>query len=371
NKNNNNNQNSKKRVYWIDWLRVLACYLVVFLHCSFFYVNIDVKTFNGMVLSIYYGLPLGCVPLFILISGSLFLNPKKKIPLKVLYGKYIRRLFISLVFWSLYYNLINEYIVNVGKKEHHFNLEECKTAITGIVLGKNGGHLWYLFFVIGLYILTPIYKCITEKRDVAWYFVIYFIIIYHFIPTFIDFMKIFFNFNLSLVDDYIKKHMFEINGYYSAYYILGYLLNTQEFKNKKYITYFYIIGIVGFISTHVLRFSTNYIQKKHNRIQFSKNNNINITMTVLGVFLFFKYKLSNWINNIMENNKFINKLILKLSECSFGIYLAHMAVLDIIVRFTKLTSLSFNPLFWMPIFGTLVFTTTATVIFLLRFIPFF
>lgn len=63
----------------------------------------DVRSFEWQVFNFYDSLVRFGVPVFVMISGALFLKPDKDIPVKKLYSKYIFRIVIAFVFWSFIY----------------------------------------------------------------------------------------------------------------------------------------------------------------------------------------------------------------------------------------------------------------------------
>jgi len=74
------------RMVWIDHLRVLATFAVVVLHAAARnWYSADVHGFEWRVLNIYNGFVRWGVPVFIMISGALFLN--RDIPVRQLYGR--------------------------------------------------------------------------------------------------------------------------------------------------------------------------------------------------------------------------------------------------------------------------------------------
>jgi len=368
---NQRTERHKSRVYWIDWLRIYASFIVIFQHTSFINIPRNFGEYNWKVLFFYNSFARHCVPLFMMISGLLFLNPSKVIPLKTLYSKYVYRIFISLVFWTLYYNIINEYVVNVHRIDFHFTKNEIERCIKRIILGQNSGHLWYLYFCIGIYMVTPLYKCLTEKREIAWYITLLSVSISQVIPSLTNLLRTYTGIlSLSIVNDVIHKVNIEVIGNNSSYYLLGYLLNTHVFKNKMIIKLSYAMGIIGQILTVILRFDMCRRNKKE-VMDFAYAFDFNVMMIVIGTFMFFKHGISDWINNVMNNNRFVNKLILILSDCSFGIYLGHMAIYDILLTFFNFKPITFNPLIWQPIYSVILFIITAFTIYLLRFIPFF
>jgi len=354
----------KERVYWVDLLRITACFLVILTHSSikFLIPKPKVGSYNWKSLYFYNSLARPCVPFFVMISGMFFLNPRKIIPIKQIYSKYVLRILKAYFFWSFFYNVIERYIIYYNPNVK-VDKELVISALTKIILG--GGHaLWYLNFVIGLYILTPIFKIITTDRIVAWYAILIFSIATQFIPTLCYFLEDIYKYKeLSrIIRTYFNGLYLELAGNYATYYILGYLLDTHKFRRKIYIYLLYIVGILGTFSTIYLRFKT----KNDHYVEFYS---FNVFMATTGIFIFYKYALNKLITPMLHIN-FFKKLLLSLSECSFGMYLIHMFVLR---GYTKLNihAQTFNPIYWTPIFTTIIFCTCYIIILLLRKISFF
>eukprot|EP00833_Pecoramyces_ruminatium_P013399 jgi/Orpsp1_1/1187431/evm.model.d7180000057646.1 len=112
---NSNVKNQRKRIYWLDALRVFACYLVIITHSTGHFINKNDINKNETL-------------------------------------------------------------------EFKFNKGTIYHVLCTVILG-NGHALWYLKFVIGLYISTPIIKAITENQSLILYSVILFSTITQFIPT--------------------------------------------------------------------------------------------------------------------------------------------------------------------------------------------
>ncbi len=91
------------RTVYFDHLRVFATFAVIILHISSSrnWYTADVNGSEWQVLNFYDSLSRWSVPVFLMISGSLFLN--REIPLKKMYSKYILRLAVAFVFWAVIY----------------------------------------------------------------------------------------------------------------------------------------------------------------------------------------------------------------------------------------------------------------------------
>ena len=65
----------KERIIYFDYLRVLATMAVIFLHVAAQnWYNTDINTLNWHVFNIYDSIVRWGVPIFIMISGALFLE---------------------------------------------------------------------------------------------------------------------------------------------------------------------------------------------------------------------------------------------------------------------------------------------------------
>lgn len=96
----------KERVVFIDYLRVFATFAVVVLHVSAqnWYVT-DVNGFEWQTFNIYDSLVRWGVPVFLMISGALFLD--RDISLEEMYKKYLLRMVIAFCYWSIVYMLLD------------------------------------------------------------------------------------------------------------------------------------------------------------------------------------------------------------------------------------------------------------------------
>lgn len=100
------------------------------------------------------------VPSFLMISGSLLLDTKKTISLKKLYGKYIRRMLIILFTFGLAFSWLE--IVFDSK---NISIVQLPNALLRVLTGNTWAHMWYIYCLIGLYVLLPVYKLIVDRAS--------------------------------------------------------------------------------------------------------------------------------------------------------------------------------------------------------------
>ena len=227
-----NNENSSRIIY-ADIIRILSTFAVIVLHvASSKWYETPVNEYSWQIFNIYDSLTRFCVPLFVMLSGMFFLNPDKDISISEIYKKYILRLLLAIYFWGIFYQATNILIKYYLDKEI-INVEIIKISIGKIILGPPWYHLWYLYMLIGLYILTPIYRIISKyatKENLLYFISIFFIFgtclnLVNKLLSFIDSRcKIFLSID-SLVD-------------YTGYFFIGYYLSKYDLKKMtRYIIY--------------------------------------------------------------------------------------------------------------------------------------
>lgn len=141
-----------KRNTALDLIRAVAILLVIWQHASEFYYigpNLTVLHAPCPSLAVINSLSRICVPLFVMLSGYLLLPIKTDTP------TFFRRRFVRILapwlFWCVAYAVY--YVFYNGD-----SLAACLTHIASIPVnwGVQVGHLWYIYMLIGIYLLMPI-----------------------------------------------------------------------------------------------------------------------------------------------------------------------------------------------------------------------
>ena len=144
---------ASKREFSIDLLRVLACFLVIWQHVTEVYYigpNFTVPTHDEMPLIGWMNsmTPIE-VPLFVMISGYFLL------PLKMNVGAFFKRRFtrilIPFVVWCVAYCAY--FMVYRGDTLAQFLRNVAHIPVN---LGVEIGHMWFIYMLLGLYMLVPI-----------------------------------------------------------------------------------------------------------------------------------------------------------------------------------------------------------------------
>ncbi len=146
-----------KRNYSLDIARIIAALTVIMIHCSAPFVTGSQLFSSEFVFgNMFDSISRIGVPLFLMISGALFLDEQKEVTLKGIISKNIKSLAIITIIWSVIYSVVKN-IVFPFFDGGSINL---KNAIGGIINGHY--HMWYLYMIIGLYFIVPVLKKIIK-----------------------------------------------------------------------------------------------------------------------------------------------------------------------------------------------------------------
>ena len=151
----------ESRVLWINNARILACFVVVLLHVSAGVVTGIQNTDSAYwwIGNVFDSLSRWCIPVFVMISGMLLLDKAKDEPLRVFYRKRLSRILVPLLFWTLFYLLFRYF----GEPLVHGKPVSILTLAGSVLNGVPYAHLWYLYMLVGLYLLVPF------LRKIAWH----------------------------------------------------------------------------------------------------------------------------------------------------------------------------------------------------------
>lgn len=151
------------RLAQLSLMRVIACVGIVVLHTVFAadeYFAQTVSAADHMVSRMVENNMMWAVPSFVMVTGVLQLEPGKTLTLKKLYGRYILRILIALIACCLLFRIFD--MIMDGEA---FTIGGVLYAFAELVTGRCWGHLWYLYLLIGLYVLLPFYRMAAEKAS--------------------------------------------------------------------------------------------------------------------------------------------------------------------------------------------------------------
>jgi len=339
-------ESKNNRVVYLDLLRTVTVFSMMLLHVatSKFY-TIPVSSFTWQVSNIYNCCVHFCVPVFFMISGVFMLDPERPLTMKKLFTKNILRIVTAYIFWSLVYTL---YI--------YLPAGQTSAREMFFYFVKGHYHLWFLFTIVSLYIITPCLRKITEDIRMQGYF----ILLFAFFCLLLNALKAnrFLDALITPVTD--SLHIDFVIGY-TGYYMLGNFLYRSEIS-KPVRLILYAAGIACALFTII---STSILSLNSGSFNAFWNNYLlpNIAVISAAIFVFFQYE----VVRIKWSERQLSGIYL-LAKLSFGMYLVHDLFNDLLSAL-HLTILTYNPIFSIPGNTILVFALSFVVSYAISKIP--
>ena len=324
----------KDRIVWIDLLRVIGVVGVILIHV----VSNTINTFGNLsdnahifYVFIHYFCSFA-VPLFVMISGMMFLG-KKDITYKEMFKKYILKIILIILVIGTLMILMEEIFIN-----KNISLDLFKKVFMRLIEGDIWAHMWYLYLVLGLYLLTPVFTLITNNIKEKEYRI--FLVILFIISILIPSLN-------KLLDIKIAFNMISVSGYI-FYYFYGYYLYHYDIS-KKYKIFNYIACVFALIYTIYRAINTNSLDDVY-------------SYTTLVPFLFASLTIILLKNKDIKYGKIINNI----GVCSLGIYIIHQVFINIIYKVIKFDMIVGYPYIGLIIYFVIIFLCSYIATYLLR-----
>ena len=329
-----------KREIWLDWLRLVACFLVMLTHSTEpFYLGGEgslILTHTDAVWSaIIDVLSRAAVVLFVIASSYL------QIPLRYSTKEFFRRraarILPPFIIWTIVYALVwGEPVQNFKDLLWNFNYA--------------AGHLWFVYMLIGIYLVMPLISPWAEKvgkRELRIYIGIWLF------TTIIPLIRVWLGgsapviYGPSGIPNPAKYPLWgeaSWNSYGLFYYVsgmLGYLLLGLYFRKfvgeiswKKTIAIAapvflggFAIGVFGFLRRVAV--DSGGVFPVEGPVGLAAlwetpwlNDSIGVAMMAIGWILILR--------KFNGSGRFYQKVILPVSNASYGMYLSHMLVLSVV-----------------------------------------
>lgn len=341
----------KERFMYYDLIRITACFLVITNHTIWVFDSYNqIPLSTWMTSNTIFFICKMSVPLFIMLSGALLLGKEESY--KDLFISKILKIIGIIIIWSLiydiYYNKSFLPITNIFVK------------IKSIIKNPISIHFWYLYMLIGLYIMTPFIRKMIKNFSYKDFII--FLSIWIIYSTLLPFVGIFKTIEYS---SFISIPLF--SGYI-GYYIMGYYLNnlTLNKKNIKIISFTFLIGlIISTGTTLVLSNATGYTSR-------ALDNVLMFPIMVMSSSFFLLIKEFGCKINDTLNKEKIKSIIINISSKTFGIYLIHMMLINIVCQtsvYDTIFNNNINPILSLFIYDILIFGLSYIIISILHRIP--
>lgn len=335
---------------WVSYIRVIACFMVVFLHsvAPLLYVFDELPLHYWLIGNVFDSFVRTCVPLFFMISGFLLLQ--KDEPLFLYFSKRLSKLFIPLIFWSLFFVFWRTNVEGY--------VELSLFDFYSMVLTPSYYHLWFLYALIGVYFVIPILRkvVVSASREILIYYCVLWFVAVALVPLVERVTGIESRVDLNSISGYL------------GYLVLGVVLGNKKVTKKDFLIslgLFFLTTSFTAVGTYFLTVNNGGNFEPYLYEYLAPN-----TIVAAGsAFCIIKYMVVE--GRCWQQNRL--KLVVKsIGDCTFGIYLIHPIFLYFLLRGDfgiTLSAFSGNPLLYVPLTSLVVFTLSLIVVLAIRTLP--
>ena len=328
------NVNEKaKDTRYLNTLRVLAVFGVIMIHVFSplnLYFTAALTEQESYFCTVLRNFWQWCVPLFVMITGVIFLDPQKEITLEKLFKKYLLRIILALFIFGIPYAFLEIFF----DARYRFSFPQTGAAVMNVFQGKLWDHMWYLYMIAGIYLMLPLFKTFVNNRGRRP--LRYVIIILFIFTSAAPAAENIFSWKIGF---YIP-----VNSVYVFYLLLGhYIHNYKVNVNRKALLLLLVLYYVSAVLLPLNKSFINNISGGGGIIFFDYSSPI-VIMSAFSLFC------------IMRRRNAPGKVFDILSPMCFGIYLIHTLFINFLYKFIKFSPERF------PLIIVIIGVSTITIV---------
>ena len=304
---------------------------VVWLHtCGTLVENSDVFQTTDWQLKFYnagYQMMYWAVPVFFMITGALLLDSEKMITSYDCVWKYGRRILLALLVFGIPFAAI-KYVVENGR----VSIMLLPLSLKAVLENQSFDHLWYLYSLIGIYLILPLLRCFVEKASESERKLVFIALVV------LDFI-------VPLVNNLTGLNIsFEIPLQYPVLYVLlgWHLSNIDTQKYRK-------AGVVAIILIVAVIWMLNYtVANANNWTGYSSPVILVLAVSMFVVAQFFSLEDA--------------KKLWKVDRLCFAVYLIHPVFIHFTYRCLRIIPTKFIGLYPIVTMGLFIVFVTSSFI---------
>jgi surface polysaccharide O-acyltransferase-like enzyme len=324
-----------------DVMRVSACLAVVLLHLAATIVmQADrLGTVSWQIANLIDSSTRWCVPVFVMLSGALLLDTKRYASPRAFWTRRMNRLLPALIFWSFVYLAWRAYF---WKQPLSLN-----TIAQDLIAGRPYVHLYFLFLIAGLYLVTPFLATAAASLGSK-----------QLGQATVIMASLALGANMV---DFLATSAFTMFVPYIAYYFAG-LYCVRVLADRP--------GPYGMLLTGAIAMTTLLtallvsLKGLDDRWSFYFYEDFSPTIMVMAVMLFMVLLRASISPTIQSAAR-------RLAPWTLGVYVAHPIIVDLLRHGYHTTMPGmFHPLYYIPVTFVVTIALTFTWVALMQKVPF-
>ncbi len=336
---------NKQRVLYLDVLRIAAIFCVVVIHtCTVPWNTMSPNDLDWQIINVFDSSVRWCVPVFVMISGALFLDPACAIRPRRLFTHNILRVVTAFLFWSTAYAGLS-FVLGLLQGAP-ITMQAVGSLIHDIITGHY--HLWFLFTIAGLYLITPLLRPIAANKRLTEYFLVLSFSLFLIPKLLVQIPAL----TRTVIDIQLDMDLSFIGGY-TFFFLLGDYLHRHGVSDRLR----HIIYVLGAVSVVVTVIGT-AVWSINLQVPVNLLYNYlmpNTSLTAAAVFLFVKQH-----KNHIPTSEQASAVITRMSSLTFGIFLCHDFFNITLAKF-GISAVSITPLLGVPLISIAVFVGATVV----------
>lgn len=293
---------------YINKLRILAVYAVITGHVTIWIITgAEPFTFSWWVGCWILSMCLCSIPIFVMISGALLLDDSRNESPIEFYKRRVYRLGIPLVAWTVVY-------LAVRKLVDHEELN-VRSIIRLIITADLYYHLWFLYMIPGLYLITPPLRTFVRHSSRKERLFV--------IVTILVLANVYFQTDTLIWNN--QRSIFTMFIPYIAYYLCGYELRHID---PRKISSKYLVAVVIVCTLYLTAFSGVFLERQGSMGTRFVFDFFSLPVAIMSIAIFWAAYLHSLKAKPLKG---IAKTAIKwIASTTLGIYVIHPIVLEYI-----------------------------------------
>lgn len=333
-----------KREENYDWLRIISMIVVIMIHVSATWVGgfshyvsdggDANELLHPIMAYVYNSISRFAVPCFIMLTGAFVLDDNRTSDYKMFYQKKLSKIGVPTLIFSCLYIAYRIPFCFIGEKT---GVGDLVTIVKDVIKGAPFYHMWYLYMLIGIYLLAPIVVRFKDSISYEMFrrIVFVFLVMASFSRWTTGNVKL--NWNVGQSFEYL------------GYFMVGYVLRKDLRKNNVKAVIMILSGILIEIVAAMMQFHFQIV-KGIAELKYGIVGPYCPLIVIASLLIFAGFSML-----AVKGNKWMRKL----AGMSFVIYLFHAGVYDFIEKLLHILKgkdylLGCNNVYWIPILVVIV-----------------
>lgn len=339
------------RLLYADALRAFAIILVVIIHVAAYPVVslAESASYAWWIANFFDSVARPAVPLFIMLSGLLLLNPSRQESPLTFLRRRMTRILIPFITWALVYFFWRHW--------YHGESISPLPLLHELLNGPVYTHFWFVYMLVGLYLLIPLLQVFV--RHASQQHIRYFLVLWFITVSLLPLLNKFTGIPVAI---YLGTSI-----HFTGYLILGHVLSTVSLKQNQ-IRW----GLAGLLLLTTVTAVGTYLttQQASGVLDEYFYNNFSPNLIGMSILWFIVIKSINF-SVVRDRFHYIWLGTTTLASTSYGIYLVHPLIQEILqggmLGGLTLSANSFNPATAIPVTMLVIVLFSAIAVTALQF----